>query len=69
MPIYEYHCTNCNKEFELLVRRSTKPECPECGNRKLSKIMSAFAVGDSSHNETSELCGACGRTPGSCALE
>lgn len=69
MPIYEYHCKNCNKEFELLVRNSIKPECPKCGNRKLSKKMSAFAVGSSPQNETSELCGNCGRTPGSCALE
>ena len=69
MPIYEYHCQSCNKEFELLVRNSTKPECPKCGSRKLSKKMSAFAVGGSQETETSELCGACGRTPGSCALE
>ena len=41
MPIYEYVCAKCKQEFELLVRGSEVPECPECGGKKLNKLMSA----------------------------
>lgn len=31
MPIYEYHCTHCKKDFELLQKiGSNKAECPKC---------------------------------------
>ena len=48
MPIYEFHCTKCDSEFEELVR-SSKPEalaevaCPECGSHKIAKKVSTFA--------------------------
>lgn len=41
MPIYEYHCPTCDKQFELLVRSSTVPACPHCGATKLDKCISA----------------------------
>jgi putative FmdB family regulatory protein len=31
MPIYDYHCPACQNDFELLVRSSTVPACPQCG--------------------------------------
>ncbi|UCF91933.1 MAG: zinc ribbon domain-containing protein [Desulfobacterales bacterium] len=40
MPIYEYHCKNCNQDFEYLVFGSEKPDCPACHSRKVSKLMS-----------------------------
>lgn len=41
MPIYEYHCPTCDKQFELLVRSSTVPACPHCGATTLDKCISA----------------------------
>ncbi len=41
MPIYEYHCNNCNKNFEYLVFGKEKPICPACKNKKVSRILSA----------------------------
>jgi putative FmdB family regulatory protein len=41
MPIYEYLCRQCNEEFELLVRDGQKPACPSCGQRRLTKLLSA----------------------------
>lgn len=41
MPIYEYHCPACDKHFELLVRSSTIPACPQCGVTALDKCVSA----------------------------
>lgn len=41
MPIYEYKCNSCNKEFEALVMGGTLPECPTCDGRNLTRLMSA----------------------------
>lgn len=40
MPIFDYHCTPCNKTFELLVRSTTVPACPHCGGAQLEKLVS-----------------------------
>ena len=31
MPIYEYTCTKCGKDFEELVFGDALPACPHCG--------------------------------------
>ncbi|MDY6877263.1 MAG: zinc ribbon domain-containing protein [Chloroflexota bacterium] len=41
MPIYEYHCRDCNVTFEVLVRSSTTVICPHCGSSSLDKLLSA----------------------------
>lgn len=49
MPIYEFHCNDCNKDFEELVRLSDPTAaCPACGSRNVKKKMSAcaFKTGD-----------------------
>jgi len=43
MPIFEYTCTECAAEFELLVGIREKPSCPNCGAGKLEKLMSVAA--------------------------
>jgi putative FmdB family regulatory protein len=43
MPIYEYRCGRCQKEFEVLVRAGQNPSCPECGNEDLQKLLSVPA--------------------------
>ena len=40
MPIYDYHCTQCDKKFELLVRSTTVLACPHCGSAQLEKLVS-----------------------------
>ncbi|MCD0463571.1 FmdB family zinc ribbon protein [Roseiconus lacunae] len=45
MPLYEYDCSKCNHQVEVLVRNSEeKPECPECGGHELVRLMSATAA-------------------------
>lgn len=41
MPIYEYHCKGCNKDFEVLQKITEKPmaKCPDCGKR-VKRILS-----------------------------
>jgi len=42
MPIYEFHCQKCGRDFEELVRgQNPKVVCPHCGGRKCRKLMSA----------------------------
>jgi putative FmdB family regulatory protein len=43
MPIYAYHCPQCQDEFELLVRASTQIACPQCGATELTKLLSLTA--------------------------
>ena len=43
MPIYEYKCERCEEAFEFLQRGKEKARCPECGSRKLTKLLSVFA--------------------------
>jgi putative FmdB family regulatory protein len=44
MPLYEYHCPKCGCDFEELVSSSAvKVACPECGAKKVNKLMSLFA--------------------------
>ena len=45
MPIYEYHCKNCNHKFEEIQGFNDQPlkKCPECGKLQLEKLISAPA--------------------------
>jgi len=68
MPLYEFVCGKCEKDFELLVR-SVKWEgeaaCPRCGSKKLAKKLSVFASQGAGNSSGSETLPACGR-PGGC---
>jgi len=72
MPIYEYACQDCGREFEKLVRSDTVPECPQCHSTQLEKRLSVFATASSQEAmpQASGPCGSCGHPggPGSCAL-
>jgi len=73
MPIFEYLCKGCGKQFEILVRGSEKPHCPKCNGTRLEQQLSAFAVaGRGSADFASEPapgCGQCGMDGGSCAFD
>jgi putative FmdB family regulatory protein len=47
MPLYEYHCPNCEGTFDKLVRFSEAdkmPVCPNCGETETRKKISAGAL-------------------------
>lgn len=47
MPIYEFACPQCRKIFSFLSKRvnpKRKPVCPKCGNKKMTKEVSRFAM-------------------------
>jgi len=46
MPIYQYLCRSCRKEFELLILPASKkaPKCPSCSGKDLEQLLAGFAV-------------------------
>lgn len=42
MPIYEYKCNECGKEFEVIQKFSDKPlkKCIHCSSKKVEKLIS-----------------------------
>ena len=47
MPIYEYRCHSCGKEFELLTPAMQDPEnlqCEHCGSQDVERQLSVFAA-------------------------
>ena len=74
MPIFEYRCDACGKEFEKLVRQSDPaPACPSCRSSDLAKKLSTFAALGSAPayaEAAPSACGSCGdpRGPGACSM-
>lgn len=48
MPIFEFTCNDCGKQFEKIVKASadSSPECPECGSCNVSKGLSTFSTSE-----------------------
>jgi putative FmdB family regulatory protein len=77
MPIFEYLCKGCGKQFELLVRGSERPHCPKCKSTRLEQLLSAFAMaaGHSNGGTTESAsepppgCGQCGMGGGPCGFD
>lgn len=49
MPIYEYHCSGCDKEVEVFFlsiadSETQAPECPDCGGTELKRLISSVSV-------------------------
>jgi len=44
MPIFDFVCTDCQHQFEALVRGSTAPACPKCHSTALEKQLSLPAL-------------------------
>ncbi len=41
MPLYEFHCLDCDTQFEELVFSQTElPSCPHCSSPKTEKLIS-----------------------------
>ena len=47
MPIYEFGCSKCRRIYSFLSKRVNPdrlPVCPKCGNKKMEKQLSRFAM-------------------------
>lgn len=57
MPLYEYRCEACGKEFEAYKRLSeekAEEACPTCGGRCRRRGISLFRAGGSIAGTSSE---------------
>jgi putative FmdB family regulatory protein len=77
MPLFEYECRACGRQFEYLTRGGQSPACPSCQSGNLQKLLSVFAVSTSggasdpaAFPASAGPCGSCGdpRGPGACSL-
>jgi len=65
MPIYEFACPTCRVIFSFLSKRVNPerlPVCPKCGNKKMVKQLSSFAMPHRAKEPSSEP-GEVGPTP------
>ncbi|MBM4160229.1 MAG: zinc ribbon domain-containing protein [Ignavibacteria bacterium] len=49
MPLYEYHCLDCDKIFSIQLSieehdKSEAPACPHCGSKKVKQHFSSVSV-------------------------
>jgi len=46
MPIFEYECNACGRQFEFLKlpAATTAPGCPACQSTDLKRLLSGFAM-------------------------
>jgi putative FmdB family regulatory protein len=52
MPCYEFRCTECNNEFEVILpisqyEKPTLEPCSKCGEKTIEQIIGASAIIDS----------------------
>ena len=66
MPIYEFHCEDCDQDFEYLVLGADKPEgCPHCESTQFRRQLSACgfvskgAGGQTTTASAGTACGSC----------
>lgn len=67
MPIFEYFCPKCDKDFEILLFGKEKPVCPRCGSKKVNKLLSTVSHKSDSGFTSSQgsACSSC--SSGSCS--
>jgi putative FmdB family regulatory protein len=47
MPIYEYRCNHCRREFGVLflnIKEASKARCKFCNGKDLTRLLSSFSV-------------------------
>ena len=66
MPIYEFKCTKCGNQFEVLVSIGGEKDvsCKNCGDGKVEKLISSFGIGGGSSKlkNASDACTTCSAT-------
>jgi putative FmdB family regulatory protein len=58
MPIYEYHCKQCHREFSYLLIHSwewRKVRCKFCNSREVKRLLSSFSVHQTEESRLANL--------------
>lgn len=40
MPIFDYHCHDCDAQFEVLARYGDRMTCSACGSSRVERLLS-----------------------------
>ena len=70
MPIFEYQCSDCDREFEAYVNAGRRPACPACQGENLVKRLSSPGMVGASAGRASTPApgqGGCGAGGAHCA--
>jgi len=68
MPIYEYRCNKCHKEFECLVIGSNNSiSCPACNDKGVERMMSACSFKSTGSYSSSSSSGCATCSSGNCS--
>ena len=65
MPIFEYQCKSCLREFEELVFGDELPTCPHCHSANTEKLLSRPCACRREGGDSGGGCSGC--SGGSCA--
>jgi len=69
LPLYEYVCRKCSKQFEALIFGADVPACPACQSTDLERMLSVVAVGSGQPaREPSPCDSCCGRGGPGCGM-
>ncbi len=72
MPVFEFHCPSCERDFEEYVRVIKDAQavaCPICGARRVQRKLSVFAARAAQPSAAPPgACGRCGDPNGPCAM-
>jgi len=65
MPIYEFWCKACRRDFEALILNCRElaeaSRCPHCGGKEVERLLSCFCAATSSSSGVGKDSGsACG---------
>jgi len=66
MPLFEYECRGCGKQFEFLTREGQAPACPSCKGADLQKLLSTPGMVGSGGRKETEAIPACRSQGGQC---
>ena len=70
MPMFEYRCQDCEREFEAFVTAERHAECPACRGANLEKQLSSpgmVGVSAGSRKTAMPMAGGCGAGGAHCA--
>jgi putative FmdB family regulatory protein len=70
MPIFEYLCQDCGREFETFVTGDRQPACPGCQGANLRKLLSRpgmVGAAERSQQPPQQSFNGCGAGGASCA--
>jgi putative FmdB family regulatory protein len=58
MPVYEFRCQDCSKNFSALIGMVAEPgddKCPHCGSANTAKLVSRFRKGRTEDDRVDEM--------------